>query len=85
MLGCRRRGLVHHNCSCTSKDATRSCIHAPQVYKLRLGLPVTLVACGALHTLAALCGGGLMGWGDNASGQATGRPGVPAVRPVIFF
>ncbi|KAG2448846.1 hypothetical protein HYH02_006197 [Chlamydomonas schloesseri] len=50
------------------------------VYRLMLGLPVRTVACGALHTLAALEGGGVMGWGDNASGQATGRAGVPAVR-----
>ncbi|KAG2501222.1 hypothetical protein HYH03_001033 [Edaphochlamys debaryana] len=50
------------------------------VYRLSFGCAVRVVACGALHTLAALEGGGVWGWGDNASGQATGRPGVPAVR-----
>ncbi|GLI64015.1 hypothetical protein VaNZ11_007176, partial [Volvox africanus] len=50
------------------------------MYRLKMGVPVRVVACGALHTLAALDGGGVMGWGDNGSGQATGKPGVPAVR-----
>lgn len=50
------------------------------VYRLTMGLPVRTVACGALHTLVALEGGGVLGWGDNASGQATGRAGIPSVR-----
>lgn len=50
------------------------------VYRLHLGMPVRAVACGALHTLVSLEGGGVLGWGDNASGQATGYPGVPAAR-----
>ncbi|GFR42409.1 hypothetical protein Agub_g3309, partial [Astrephomene gubernaculifera] len=51
-----------------------------QVYRLWMGAPVRTVACGALHTLAALEGGGVLGWGDNASGQAVGRAGLPGVR-----
>ncbi len=57
------------------------------VYRLHMGVPVRAVACGALHTLVSLEGGGVLGWGDNASGQATGCPGVPAARvgtPVLI-
>lgn len=41
------------------------------VYRHDLGTPVALVACGAEHTLVALQGRGLMGWGNNANGQVS--------------
>ena len=42
-----------------------------RLWRIRLQIPVHMVACGAEHTLLALMGGGVMGWGDNTFGQVS--------------
>ncbi|GAX82196.1 hypothetical protein CEUSTIGMA_g9624.t1 [Chlamydomonas eustigma] len=51
------------------------------VWRVRLPLPVRLVACGAEHTLVSLLHGGVMGWGSNLCGQV----GVPLdpLQPIV--
>ena len=54
--------------------AEPACVVTPalgvlSVYKLHMGAPVALVACGASHTIVAMAQRGVWVWGSNSHGQ----------------
>ena len=50
-------------------DAFRVGSSEVRLWRVRLPVAVQQVACGAMHTLVALVGGGVMAWGSNTWGQ----------------
>lgn len=53
-------------------DAFRVGSSEVRLWRVRLPVAVQQVACGAMHTLVSLVGGGVMAWGNNTWGQVGG-------------